>query len=97
MNRFTNLAAGTARRQLSSAATKQRNVVLVDGCRIPFTLAGTNYKNYLAVDLARFALKGLLTKTALDPEDVSTFASHTKHSYSVLVRNTPSRRLLYIL
>ncbi len=33
------------------SVAKLRNVVLVDGCRIPFTLAGTAYKNYMAVDL----------------------------------------------
>jgi len=42
--------------------------VVVDGCRIPFTMGGSVYGQYLAVDLARFALKGLLTKTALDPK-----------------------------
>lgn len=45
-----------------------RRVVVVDGCRIPFTLAGTAYKDLLAVDLGRLALKGLLTKTAIDPK-----------------------------
>jgi acetyl-CoA acetyltransferase len=45
-----------------------RKVVLVDGCRLPFTLAGTAYKDLLAVDLGRLALKGLLTKTAIDPK-----------------------------
>eukprot|EP01036_Dinobryon_divergens_P025978 gene25978-34578_t len=49
------------------ASGSKKNVVIVDGVRIPFTLAGTVYSQYLAVDLARFALKGLLTKTALDP------------------------------
>lgn len=44
-----------------------KNVVLVDGVRIPFAMAGTMYKDYLAVDLARFAMKGILDKTALDP------------------------------
>jgi acetyl-CoA acyltransferase len=33
-------------------------------------LGGTVYNDYLAVDLARFAMKGLLTKTALDPKSV---------------------------
>jgi acetyl-CoA acyltransferase len=33
----------------------------------PLTRAGTMYKDYLAVDLARFAMKGILDKTALDP------------------------------
>ena len=65
MNRITNriisssFKAGSSR-YLSTGA--RRNVVVVDGCRIPFTLAGTAYKNYLAVDLARLALKGLLVR-----------------------------------
>ena len=42
--------------------------MVVDGCRLPFTMAGTVYGKYLAVDLGRMALKGLLTKTALSPE-----------------------------
>ena len=54
-----------SRRLFSTAA--QKNVVLVDGCRIPFTLAGTAYKDYMAVDLGRIAMKGILTKTAIDP------------------------------
>lgn len=40
------------------------------GTRIPFTLAGSTYGKYLAVDLGRLALKGLLTKTAMDPAKV---------------------------
>lgn len=31
---------------------------------------GTVYNDYLAVDLARFALKGLLTKTGVDPNSI---------------------------
>jgi len=57
----------TVARALSSTSGR-RNVVVVDGCRIPFTMGGSVYGQYLAVDLARFALKGLLTKTALDPK-----------------------------
>lgn len=49
----------------------RKNIVLVDGCRLPFKLTGTDYKNYLAVDLSRMAMKGLLTKTAHDPSMVS--------------------------
>ena len=54
-----------------SSASKARNVVLVDGGRIPFTLAGTVYQKYMAVDLGRFALKGIVNKTAIDPKLVS--------------------------
>ena len=50
-----------------------KRVVVVDGVRIPFQLSQTVYKNELAVDLAQRALKGLLTKTALDPSMVSTY------------------------
>ena len=32
-------------------SSRTKNVVVVDGARIPFTLAGTVYSNYLAVDL----------------------------------------------
>ena len=39
-----------------------RKVVVVDGIRLPFTLAGTAYKDLLAVDLARLAIKGLISK-----------------------------------
>jgi acetyl-CoA acyltransferase len=31
-------------------------------------MGGSVYGDYMAVDLARFAMKGLLTKTALDPK-----------------------------
>ena len=69
-------SASSIKRVVSRTATsssrfmsfKPRNVVVVEGCRIPFTMAGSVYGQYLAVDLARFALKGLLTKTALDPK-----------------------------
>jgi len=62
------LRSSLAKSGLSRAfSTQTKNVVLVDGVRIPFTMAGTVYGDYMAVDLQRLALKGLLTKTALDP------------------------------
>merc|ERR1719456_1056294 len=57
-----------ASRAFSSASS--RRVVVVDGARIPFTMGGTVYGDYMAVDLARLALKGLITKTAIDPATV---------------------------
>lgn len=54
----------------SSNKAAQKNVVLVDGVRLPFTMGNTVYKDYLAVDLQRMALKGLLVKTALDPNEI---------------------------
>lgn len=47
-----------------------RNVVLVDGCRIPFQRSGSGYIDLMAYDLARITLQGLLNRTSLDPDDV---------------------------
>ena len=30
----------------------------------------TNFKDYIAQDLGRFAIKGLITKTAIDPKSI---------------------------
>lgn len=57
-----------SRRAFSS--NKAKNVVVVDGCRLPFTLGGTTYSKMIAVDLQRLVLKGLLAKTALDPNSI---------------------------
>jgi acetyl-CoA C-acetyltransferase len=54
-------AAGGASRPYSPAAA-----VLVAGVRTPFALSGTAFNSLQAVDLARHAIKGLLTKTAWD-------------------------------
>jgi len=60
------------RRMMSSVAGKQKRVVVVDGTRTPFMMAGTAYNDYMAYDLAHFAIKGLLAKTAVDPNVVDT-------------------------
>ncbi|MEM8486178.1 MAG: acetyl-CoA C-acyltransferase [Bacteroidota bacterium] len=44
-----------------------RKVVVIDGCRTPFLRAGTNYLDLMSYQLGGFAIKGLLTKTGLDP------------------------------
>lgn len=48
-------------------APHPRDVVFVDGCRTPFLRSGTAFADQRAYDLARMALKGLLTRTAIDP------------------------------
>jgi len=53
-----------------SALNGLRNVVLVDGCRLPFQPAGTVYKKMMGYDLARAAISGLLTKTGVSPANV---------------------------
>jgi len=49
---------------------KKDNVVIVDGIRLPFSMASTIYKDEMAVDLQRMAIKGLMTKTALDKNEI---------------------------
>ena len=47
-----------------------RDVVLIDGARTPFMRSGTEYLELTSYDLARTVLKGLLTRTGLDPTGV---------------------------
>ena len=56
-----------AARAFSNAASTSPRVVLVDGARIPFVKAGTDYNDMIAQELGRLAIKGLLTRTAVDP------------------------------
>ncbi|CAM9537764.1 unnamed protein product, partial [Hapterophycus canaliculatus] len=53
-------AASCSRRaSLSSSASGSgsRKPVFVDGARIPFVMSGTTYKDLLAVDLGKLALR----------------------------------------
>ena len=50
--------------------TTGRNVVLVDGCRTPFMRSGTEYFDLISYDLGRTVLRGLLTRTELEPHKV---------------------------
>ena len=64
----------------SIKATKSdpsKNVVVVDGVRLPFAMTSTIYEDQLAVDLQRLAYQGLITKTALDKKDVDYFLAGT--------------------
>ncbi|PKL07051.1 MAG: acetyl-CoA C-acyltransferase, partial [Spirochaetae bacterium HGW-Spirochaetae-7] len=47
-----------------------RRVAVIDGCRVPFQRSGTGFYDLMAWQLGRFAVKGLLTKTGVSPEDV---------------------------
>jgi len=49
---------------------KARDVVVVDGCRIPFQKSGTGYQDLISYDLGKLAVKGLLHKTQLDAKKI---------------------------
>jgi acetyl-CoA acyltransferase len=54
----------------SNGRSASQTAVLVDGCRIPFQRSGTGYFDAMAYDMGRTVLKGLLTRTDLDPATV---------------------------
>jgi acetyl-CoA acetyltransferase family protein len=47
-----------------------RTAVLIDGCRIPFLRAGTSYHDLMSYDLARLAIKALVARTQIEPEEI---------------------------
>lgn len=51
---------------------KLHKVVVIDGCRTPFLRSGTDYMDLMSYQLGQFAIKGLLVKTGLEPEQVDT-------------------------
>ena len=48
----------------------KKNIVFIDGCRTPFLKSGTDYLNLMSYELGQFAIKGLIQKTGLDPQEV---------------------------
>ena len=55
----------------------RRNVVIVDGVRLPFAMTTTIYADEMAVDLQRLAFKGLMDKAALNRDEVDYIISGT--------------------
>ncbi len=49
-------------------------IVFIDGCRTPFLKSGTDYfhNDIMSYQLGQYAIKGLLTKTGIDPNEVDT-------------------------
>lgn len=66
-----------AQRLFSTASAPSKRIVVVDGCRIPFLATMTGYNDLMAYDLGKMAIKGLLTRTAIDPKviDYVTFGT----------------------
>ena len=53
-----------------STSSNPNNIVFVDGCRIPFQKPATGYRHFKVQDLARFAIRGLLDRTRIHPDEV---------------------------
>ncbi len=50
--------------------SKMKKVVFIDGVRTPFLKSGTDYMDLMSYQLGQFAIKGLLDKTGIDPNEV---------------------------
>ena len=50
----------------------ERKVVVIDGCRTPFLRSGTDYQDLMSYEIGRFAIKGLLVKTGIDPKEIDS-------------------------
>ena len=64
------LASVKVDRKREQQAANGKNVVLVEGARTPFLMAGTDYKNMWSHDLLRFAYQGLVSKSGIDPNEI---------------------------
>ncbi|MCS6934951.1 MAG: thiolase family protein [Chitinophagales bacterium] len=47
-----------------------KRIVVIDGCRTPFLRSGTAYADLMSYQLGQYAIKGLLSKTGIDPAQV---------------------------
>lgn len=50
----------------SKSSSTSRTAVLVDGARIPFQRSGTGYQDFMAYDLGRLTIEGLLSRSTID-------------------------------
>mmetsp|Transcript_10655 Transcript_10655/g.17633 ORF Transcript_10655/g.17633 Transcript_10655/m.17633 type:complete len:455 (-) Transcript_10655:74-1438(-) len=60
----------TKKALFSTGPSGMKNVVVVSGVRLPFSMTSTIYKDELAIDLQKLAIQGLLTETALPKDEV---------------------------
>ncbi|CAI2348567.1 unnamed protein product [Caenorhabditis sp. 36 PRJEB53466] len=65
MLRAVSSSIGTARTASTAAKRNLPNIVLVDAVRTPFVVSGTVFKDLMAVDLQKEAIKALVEKTNL--------------------------------
>jgi acetyl-CoA acyltransferase len=47
-----------------------KKIVIIDGCRTPFLRSGSDYADLMSWQLGMYAIKGLLNRTGIDPNEV---------------------------
>ena len=47
-----------------------KRIAVIEGCRIPFLRSGTGYSDLMSYQLGQYAIKGLLNKTGINPNEV---------------------------
>ncbi|HPR52959.1 MAG TPA: acetyl-CoA C-acyltransferase [Deltaproteobacteria bacterium] len=52
------------------AASNSRRVAVIEGCRTPFLRSGTGFYDLMGWEIGRHALKGLMVKTGISPQEV---------------------------
>jgi len=67
-------ATKRARRVPTGRSGAGASVALIDGARIPFTRAGSDYRDLISYDLARMVIAGLLGRAAFDPAELDMVA-----------------------
>jgi acetyl-CoA acetyltransferase family protein len=50
----------------------KEKIVLIDGCRTPFLKSETDFLNTMTYELGQLAIKGLLSKTGIDPKIIDS-------------------------
>ena len=50
----------------------KEKIVLIDGCRTPFLRSETDFLNTMTYELGQLAIKGLLNKTGVSPQDIDS-------------------------
>jgi len=57
---------------IKSKINMKEKIVLIDGCRTPFLKSETDFLNTMTYELGQLAIKGLVTKTGIDPHLVDS-------------------------
>jgi acetyl-CoA acyltransferase len=63
-------AAAPKKNKYAGRMAKTKNIVLVDGVRTPFSTSGSSYSDMMPHDLAREAIKSLMSRTGIGKKEI---------------------------